>query len=203
MKYKIESIKPEDDYPNWVCLSSIDKKTFYDFIDYLYSLDRDIEVLPYIPGGAPLGIPKPYLDQTYIVRGIASDIKNKRDIDEILSQYFDGRLLDKNKRRCFHHIHFKEDVYEYLLDKGIDKDIIIKNIHIYKDKDVYKIDPSLVELANWIKEGHSVSMSRYVFIYMFRNEFIKYMASIGCEVEVDGGWILNSREREAGIAYRQ
>ena len=38
---------------NWVSLSSITKETIDGFIKYLYSLNRDINVLPYIPGGGP------------------------------------------------------------------------------------------------------------------------------------------------------
>ena len=59
MEYKISFVS---DVPNWVSISSIDRKTLDSFIDYLYSLKRDINVFPYIPGGGPFG--NPCLDKT-------------------------------------------------------------------------------------------------------------------------------------------
>ena len=89
-QYKIKFLKSNKN-PNWVNVSNIDKKTFNDFISYLYQLNRDIVVLPYIPGGGgPIHV-DPSTDRTYLVEGIADSIKNKTPINEILFSYFVNR----------------------------------------------------------------------------------------------------------------
>ena len=64
--YRISFLIPNE--YNWVNISSISDETLNEFANYLYSLDRDIEVLPYIPGGLHCGIcAYPELDRTYLV----------------------------------------------------------------------------------------------------------------------------------------
>ena len=127
---------------NWNSISSIDKETLDGFIDYLYSLDRHIQILPYIPGGGPFL--NPYLDKTYKVHQIVDDIKHKVPKDEMIKKRFDHFLEDYSNSEDDYHRFF----------------------------------------------------SRWVFIYMFRGEFKRYMNERGYEVVVDGGWVLNNERRE-------
>ena len=186
---------------NWVSLSSISKKDLDAFIEYLYSLTRDINVFPYISGGGPFG--NPYLDRTYVVRGIANDIKKKVPIDKVLNKYISR---DESEQSYFG-IHFIEDVYEFYLSLGIDEKIAFsaaksqyncENIKKYLMVGEFEHNEKLKAFAEWRGNDytHYPYQSRWVFIYMFRNEFKKYMHDKGFRVVVDGGWVLNDKNRE-------
>ena len=85
--YKISFLEPKAHW-NWVSVSSINKEAFLGFIDYLYRLDRDIEILPYIPGGLLAGMGgNPYMDKTYLVERIARKIKEKVPKEEIFEEF--------------------------------------------------------------------------------------------------------------------
>lgn len=191
----------------WVAsISSISKKDLMDFIDYLYGLKRDIHVFPYIPGGLSAGIiPKPFMDKTYIVKGIAKDIKDKIPVTKMLNVF----TRDNNNNDCFN-IHFSEDVYEFLLSLGVNEtaaleavtqqwheSTIKRNLMINK----FKKNKKLKEFAEWIGDDYLINpyCSRWMFIYMFRTEFKKYMYDKGCVVEVEGGWVLNDKRREMAL----
>ena len=114
------------DMPNWVSISSIDKKTLNSFIEYLYLLKRDINVFPYVSGGGPFG--NPHLDRISVPKAIAKDIKQKVPADKMLNNHISR---DENDKSCFG-IHFIEDVYEFYLSLGIDnKKAFEASIHQY------------------------------------------------------------------------
>lgn len=186
--------KKYEDYPNWVSISSIDKSLFYDFIEYLYSLDRKPLVLPYIPGGAPNGGAKPYMDKTYQVEILANDIVNKEPIQNVLNRfvYCLWNKTDKTKDISNpYQLFFIEDVYEYYLSLGIDK--AKARIQAYERYNTL-LDG---DCKKWLCDKYSFPFSsRWVFIYMFRTEFKKYMKNKGYQVDVDGGWVLNDKSRE-------
>lgn len=198
MEYKISFVS---DVPNWVSISSIDRKTLDSFIDYLYSLKRDINVFPYIPGGGPFG--NPCLDKTYVPKAIAKDIKQKVPVNKMLNNHI---TRDENDKSCFG-IHFIEDVYEFYLSIGIEKkrafETSINQYHCDEIKErlminSFKNNRKLRKFAEWKGNNyvHYPYHSRWVFIYMFRNEFKKYMHDRGYKVVVDGGWIINDKKRE-------
>ena len=185
---------------NWGNISSITKEFLDDFIKYLYSLDRDIEVYPYIPGGgAPLGI-NPYTDKTYIVTNLAKAIKNKESIYPLLDKYF---FHDEEHSNEFG-IYFVEDLFEFYLSMGIDTLRAFKaSIGHYNKQQILEEfsdikDDRLIRFANWRGNGylHIPNLSRWVFIYMFRNEFKNYIKDRNLEVSIPGGYILNSKKRE-------
>lgn len=202
MNYEIKFLEPKANW-NWVSVSSISKKDFDDFIDYLYNLDRDIEVLPYIPGGyaAPMHI-REDLDKTYLVKQIVGIIKDKKPVKEIYKaiRYF-------RKDEDFEtDIAFIEDVYELYLSLGVPQHISLEyaNEQVYPSSErsflsIYKGDKKVSEFINMfdIHNFYFPFFSRYAFVYMFRSEFINYMKSKGYDdVSVDGGWVLNGKERE-------
>lgn len=182
------------DYPNWISISSIDKKLFYDFIDYLYSLNRKPIVLPYIPGGAPNGGAKPYMDKTYQVEILANDIINKEPTYNMFNRFVyclwkkTDKIVDlSNPYQLF----FIEDVYEHYLSLRIDN---AKAKSLAYERYNASIDTNCKE---WLCDKYPFPfLSRWVFIYMFRTEFKKYMKDKGYEAVVDGGWVLNDRKRE-------
>lgn len=192
--YIITFDKKSNDYPNWISISSMDKKLFYDFVNCLYSLNRKPIVLPYIPGGAPNGGAKPYMDKTYQVELLADEIFRKVPIDNILNRFVyclwnkDDKIEDlSNLYRLF----FIEDVYEYYLSIGIEKEKAKEQVY---ERYNVTIDNGCKQ---WLCEKYPFPFSsRWVFIYMFRSEFKKYMYGKGCLVQVDGGWILNDKKRE-------
>jgi len=199
--YKITFLEPRLHW-NWVTVSSIDKETFLGFIDYLYNLDRDIEVLPYIPGGliACTGA-NPWMDKTYLVKRIARSIKDRKPKEEIFEEFTYISNKD-NKAQIF----FAEDVYEMLLSLGLTKEAAVQIANEHYNKNIIKtaISPStnsdlLKAFINQL-DSHFFYFpyhSRWIFIYMFRGEFVRYMKSIGYDdVSVDGGWVLNDKERE-------
>lgn len=59
----------------------------------------------------------------------------------------------------------------------------------------------LQNFANWIGDDYMIYpyYSRWVFIYMFRNEFKKYMHDKGYKIIVDGGWVINDKKREMDL----
>ena len=198
MEYKISFVS---DVPNWVSISSIDRKILYSFIDYLYSLKRDINVFPYIPGGGPFG--NPCLDKTYVPKAIAKDIKQKVPVNKMLNNHISR---DENDKSCFG-IHFIEDVYEFYLSIGIEKKRAFEaSINQYRCDEIkqrlminnFKNNRKLKKFAEWRGNDytHYPYHSRWVFIYMFRNEFKKYMHDRGYMVVVNGGWVINDKFRE-------
>ncbi len=202
MIYEISFIEPKAHW-NWVSVSSISKNIFLDFIDYLYSLDREIEALPYIPGGLVAGmVGKPYMDKTYLVKEIVEKIKDKEPKEEIF-EIFCHIKSAYNKAQIF----FIEDVYEMLLSFGLNKEQAakasinqpygerIKN-HIPSNLNSHRLELFVKQFADIWYFPYS---SRWQFIYMFRGEFIRYMKNKGYEVSVDGGWILNDKKREMNL----
>lgn len=197
-KIEITFISPN--YPNWANISSISKEFLNDFIKYLYSLNRDIEVYPYIPGGGvPLGI-NPNTDKTYIVKDLVKSIKNKESIYKVLDKYFFHVEDNSNEFG----IYFIEDLYEFYLSLGIDKSNSIKASlsHYNKNQILEEFknikDDRLFRYATWRGNGylHIPNLSRWVFIYMFRNEFENYMIDKHLDVSIKGGYILNNKRRE-------
>ena len=200
-KYKISfKYSKYNEGLNWVAVSSITKEDLNGFIEYLCSLNRDIEVLPFIPGGLIGFRVKADKDETKSVIQIAKDIKNKVDKDKMLNHHFPGDLYEKQ----FSTMHFIEDEYEFYLSLGIDKAPALNAIG-YDEARIkqflmvgeLKNNSKLKALAHrrsvWIQYP---KYSRYVFVYMFRKEFLKYMSSKGYDVESDGGWVLNDKKRE-------
>ena len=114
---------------------------------------------------------------------------------------------DKNDKGCYG-IHFIEDVYEFYLSLGIKEEDALTAVSAqYKEDDIklnlminnFKNNKKLKAFAEWkTNDGYSRNpyYSRWVFIYMFRNEFKKYMHDRGYKVEVEGGWVLNDKKRE-------
>lgn len=194
---------------NWALISTIDKKTFYEFAEYLYSLKRDIVVVPYIPGGLVSAvIPHPELDRTYLVRRIANDIIANVPICELLNKYFCHLWHDIKDYNNPYNIFFIEDLFEYLLSSGVlTKDEACKmsyDLPHYCKKYSLEDKPKTKELMMSFIKWHDthpthapyVGISRWNFIYMFRNEYLKYMDNKGYEVVVEGGWVLNDKKRE-------
>lgn len=194
------------DNPHWVSLSNIDKKTFYGFIDYLYSLDRNIIVLPYISGGLE-GPCKPVndKDRTDKVLSIVKDIKDKVPVHKMLTHYFsENNIISKR----FSKIHFNEDIFEFLLSLKINRGEAIKIAYRCQyGPDIKELQYLLLDrkhhntlkikaFLNWLKTGPNILRSRWMFIYMFRNEFKKYMNDRGYKVFVVDGWVLNNKKRE-------
>ena len=199
--YGISFLKPRAHW-NWVSVSTIDKETFQGFIDYLYDLDRDIEVLPYIPGGLSAGmIAKPNMDKTYLVERIVKRIKNKESREMMFREFTFVSDPEDNEAD----IHFVEDVYEMLLSFGLTQEDAteLANRQYYSD-DIKRDIPIRVDseqLEQFIEQFHNSCYfpyhSRWMFIYMFRGEFIRYITSKGYDgVSVEGGWVLNDKERE-------
>ena len=199
MIYEISFIEPKAHW-NWVSVSSINKDIFLDFIDYLYNLDREIEVLPYIPGGLVAAmIPKPYMDKTYLVKGIVEKIKAKEQKEELFEVFCHIKSAD-NQAKIF----FIEDVYEMLLSFGLTQEqaakVSIEQPFGERIKDHIPSNVNSHQLELFIKQfddsWYFPYGSRWIFIYMFRGEFIRYMKNKGYDTSVDGGWILNEKERE-------
>lgn len=205
MTYEITFLKPRAKW-NWVTVSSINKEDFSGFIDYLYNLDRDIEVQPYIPGGyaTPMHIKKD-LDKTYLVKEIVKIIKDKKPVSEIY------RIINFVRKDEEHEsdIAFIEDVYELYLSLRIPQDIALeyanKQIRPYDERSflsIYKGDERVKAFYRMF-EDHDFYFpfsSRYKFVYMFRNEFIRYIKTKGYDgVSVEGGWVLNDKEREIDL----
>ena len=196
------------DKPNWVNASNIDNKTFYDFIDYLYQLDRDINVLPYIPGGGGPLCCDPTTNKTYLVEDIASCIKEKIPFELIFNKAFPGRLVKcdnfTNPYNAF--VFFIEDTYE-LISNLCSKDAALNTcLKQYSAKEIRNLKTTQPEdqtklnlFADWIEEGYFPYISRWNFIYMFRNEFKKFMYDKGYTIKVEGGWVLNDKEREVKL----
>ena len=202
MNYKISFLEPRAKW-NWVTVSSISKETFNDFIDYLYSLNRDIEVLPYIPGGLLAGMgAKPDMDKTYLVKEIVGIIKDKKPVKEIYRTMW-SFWKDEDFETD---IAFIEDVYELYLFLGVPQYIALGycNEQICPSDErsflsIYKGNEKVDEFINMFKnhDFYFPFSSRYKLVYMFRNEFIRYMKSKGYDdVSVEGGWVLNDKERE-------
>lgn len=206
---KVYAIEFYLDTPNWVSLSSVDKETFYGFVDYLYSLDREIVVLPYICGGfTPPFRPVEDKDLTRNVIAIAKDIKNNAPIHDMLSSHFS--VLNNIKGK-YYEVHFIEDIFEALLSLGVNKEESIDIVRMYRDdifdKNIGRIRYQLLSIknintsevqdfVNWLDYKPHIRISRWEFIYMFRNEFKKYMSDKGYVVNPVGGWVLNNKERE-------
>ena len=200
--YEISFLEPKARW-NWVSVSSIAKETFDGFIDYLYNLDREIEILPYIPGGyaAPMHI-REDLDKTYLVKQIVGIIKDKKPVKEI----YKAMLFFRKDENYETDLAFIEDVYELYLSLGVPQHIALeysnKQIHPSDERSfllIYKGNEKVNEFINMFNahDFYFPFLSRYVFVYMFRSEFIKYMKSTGYNgVSVDGGWVLNDKERE-------
>ena len=207
-KYKEEyTISFYKDCPNWASLSSIDKKTFYSFIKYLYSLERKIVVLPYICGGqvGPCHA-DPTLDRTKDVSAIVEEIKNKTPIHEMLTHHFSCNNTRNNK---FLYIHFNEDLFEFFKSIGLDNNNALKQADycssIFCDVDEVKYRLENINGINhskaksfirWFKTKPKIHGSRWKFVYMFRNEFKKFMDEKGYFVNPIGGWVLNDKDRE-------
>ena len=201
--YKISFLEPRAHW-NWVSVSSISKEVFLGFIYYLYNLNRDIEILPYIPGGLVAGMgAKPHMDKTYMVRKIVRNIKNKEPIEEIFED-FSYIYEDDNKAK----IYFIEDVYEMLLSFGLTQEDAVEiakeqycNSKI-RDAIPICVNSELLEtfIGQLENSGYYPYHSGWTFIYMFRGEFIRYMKSLGYDdVSVDGGWVLNDKKREVEL----
>ena len=193
------------DSPNWVSFSNIDKNTFYSFIEYLYSLKRKIIALPYISGGWTVR-PVPDQDNTYKVLNIVKDINNKIPIHQMLAHYFSSKNMTKGK---FFNIHFNEDILEFLLSLGLNKNdaLQIADDYCRYIPNVYEVEYRLLNMKNinrskakafikWLETTPRIQNSRWMFIYMFRNEFRNFMNEKGYKVHPIGGWILNNKERE-------
>ena len=181
-------------YPNWISISSIDKKLFYDFIEYLYSLNRKPIVLPYIPGGAPNGGAKPYMNKTYQVELLADEIYKKVPINNLLNRFVyclwdkDDKIEDFNNP---YQLFFIEDVFEYYLSLEVDeakaKEQTYERYNTTIDGDCKK----------WLCDKYPFPFSsRWIFVYMFRSEFKKHVYDKGYEAIIDGGWVLNDFYRE-------
>ena len=206
---KVYHIRFFSDMPNWVSMSTIDKETLDEFIQYLYSLERRIVVLPYVCGGGGPVSSDPTTDRTYIPRAIAEGISKKVDIDTLLNENISHGLADKTN--CYG-IHFMEDVYEFYRSLGIENfraySAAIKQYHRNDNEEhlsygELKDNEKLQEFAKWIgyESGykHYPYQSRWVFVYMFRNEFKRFMEEKGYQVVVDGGWVLNNKFREVKL----
>ena len=205
MNYEITFLKPRVKW-NWVTVSSINKEDFLGFINYLYNLDRDIEIQPYIPGGyvAPMHI-KEDLDKTYLVKLIANIIKDKKPVSEIY------KIINFVRKEKEHEsdIAFIEDVYELYLSLRIPQGIALeyanKQIRPHDERSflsLYKGDERVKVFYKMFEDYdfYFPFSSRYKFVYMFRNEFIRYIKSKGYDdVSVEGGWVLNDKEREMRI----
>ena len=115
----------------------------------------------------------------------------------------------------YENIHFIEDLYEFYISLGIDEEEAYKLCINRYDSDSLKElnlfdkvnDKEKLEgLINWIDDHSPYETfgkinawpyrSRWMFIYMFRNVFKKFMDENGYKVVVDGGWVLNDKERE-------
>ena len=178
--------------PHWVSISNIPKNMMDDFISYLYELDREIILDKYIPGGFVGVAIRPYLDKTKLVKKIIKDIKNKVDVNEMLNNIHFS-LNDNNNPN---NLHFVEDLYEYYLSKGIEKEIAKKACYDYQSRhEVLKEDEEYQSILKWM-DNHWCFTSRWAFIYMFRHEFILFMRKEGYQVSVKNGWVLNDKQRE-------
>lgn len=203
--YLIKFNKSSEEQPNWVSFSNIDKTTFDEFVDYLYLLKRNINVLPYISGGMTV-IPHDDLDRTYVVERIVDDIKKGISKTELLNKHFVHRWNHQNSYMNPFNLFFKEDVYEF-----IEENTKLSRNDVYRlvnklpycsciDKDVFN-DSEIYETFNsWLSNNQEhnpwIGTSRWEFIYMFRNEFKKFMHDKKHRVVVDGGWVLNDKQRE-------
>ena len=202
MNYEITFLKPRAEW-NWVTVSSISKDVFSGFLDYLYNLGRDIEVQPYIPGGyaSPMHI-RDDLDRTYLVEQIVKLIKEKKPFTEIFKVIRFINAKEEYETDTF----FIEDVYELYLSLGVPQDIALHyaNEQIRPSDErsflpIYKEDKRAKPFIDMFEKDpfYFPFSSRYKFIYMFRNEFVRYMKTKGYDdVSVEGGWILNDKERE-------
>jgi len=196
---------------NWALISSIYKNTFNQFIDYLYSLKRDIPVQPYISGGlvGPMHAVLD-LDKTFKVKMLVEAIKNKVPKDNMLNYFlYCGWVFPKPKLDIDnkYNIHFIEDVYELLILIANDEKILFDYISYQKTSQIPDNVFGNVELWHDIRqqlidyEKRSLLpvLSRWVFIYMFRNEFRSFMKKRGYEVIVEDGWVLNDKKRELSL----
>ena len=208
--YLIKFIYPGK-HPNWANISNIDKKTFDEFVDYLYSLKRNIDVLPYISGGMIGMHILEDLDRTYIVKDIVDDIKKSLPKNELFDKYFVHRWNHPDTYKNPFNLFFKEDVYEFVM-KNIkthcsERDIynFVNDLPYAKsiEKDIFDNSDLFNTFNSWLFDNQVhdpwIGTSRWDFIYMFRNEFIQYMNDRGYEVVVEGGWVLNDKERETRL----
>lgn len=205
--YKISFKKNSHHNYRWrASISSISKKELLNFIKYLYSLNRDILVFPYLPGGLSGVALRPYMNKTDLVKNIAKDIEDKVPIDKMLNKNFNR---DKNDRSTYG-IHFSEDVYEFYLSLGIDEKLAYEAVsaqwcarQIKENLLINKLrsNRKLKRFIEWIGDDYlrDPFWSRWTFIYMFRTEFKKYMYDKGYIVEVEGGWVLNDKKREMAL----
>ena len=196
--------KSPNKLPNWVNISNIDKTTLDEFIDYLYALKRNINILPYICGGLSPG-PHADLDRTYLVQRIVDDIKKNFPKNELLNKHivhcWDYPETYDNPFDLF----FKEDVYEFMeknttLSKN-DLCCFVSDLPYTKvvKKKIFKNIEIFNTFSLWLTNNEHnpwIGTSRWEFIYMFRNEFKKFMRDKGYKVVVDGGWVLNDKQRE-------
>ena len=196
MNYEISFLEPKA-YRNWVSVSSISKEVFLGFIDYLYSLDRDIEVLPYIKCEM---FTESNTDKTYLVKRIARIIKDKCPKEDIFEEF---TYIPEDDNEA--HVYFIEDIYEMLLSFGLTQEfaVDIARSHYCNDELDRQIpiavnSERLKTLITQLEgSGYFPYHSRWMFIYMFRGEFVRYMKSKGYDdVSVEGGWVLNDKERE-------
>lgn len=199
-EYRITFLEPRTPW-NWATVTSIDKATFLGFVDYLYNLDRDIEIQPFIQCGFTSSSKiKPNMDKTYLVKRIVRRIKDNDSKEEVFEE-FTYLYNEDNKAQIF----FIEDVYEMLLSFGLTKDFAIEiaNKH-HCSNDFEKDIPICVndELLGMFMKQFEYSAyypyhSRWMFVYMFRNEFIRYMKFLGYDsVSVDGGLLSNDKEEK-------
>lgn len=192
------------DKPNWIAISNIDKETLDSFIDYLYSLERNINIFPYVSGGMTV-VPHDEMDRTFLVKRIVGDIKKKIPKNEMLNRQFVHRWDDSNYPNPFN-LFFKEDLYEFI---ERNTKLSIEDIRCIVDITPYsrRLENNHFDSAELYEEFNTwhagipgsipwIGTSRWEFVYMFRNEFKKYMHDRGYKVVVDGGWVLNSKERE-------
>ena len=198
---------------NWATISSIDKKTFNQFINYLYSLKRNIPIQPYISGGlvGPMHAVLD-LDKTFKVEMLVEAIKNKVPKDRMLNYFLNySWILPKPKIDIDnkYNIHFIEDVYELLIPITND----VESIFYYIKKKITRVIEMPDEKFDNIELWHDIrqeltnfnnnsllpQLSRWVFVYMFRHEFRSFMNKRGYEVIVDGGWVLNDKKRELSL----
>jgi hypothetical protein len=194
-----------EDVPNWVSISNIDKKTFYDFIDYLYSKEIKI-IYPYVPGGfvGPCHAARDK-NETYKLENIVKSIKNKKPIHSLLNHYFVNHEYSPEPK--FSYFHFTEDVLECILSFGVSNSEANRLYNLcYSDFDEFKFQISSYNTKHSRKNERLIKFleinrkymtySRWIFIYMFRNEFRKFMYDKGFKVFPIGGWVLNDKLRE-------
>ena len=195
-------------FPNCFGISNIDKTTFDEFVDYLYSLKRDIHVLTFVFGAMyGLGITK--LDGTRDVKAIAEDIKNGVPKNELLNQRFVFQSRTPVDYANPFNLFFKEDVCEFLekntkLSKSNIRHLVADlPWKLVVEKDMFYSSKVFEDFNSWLTDnnGHKpwIKYSRWNFVYMFRSEFREFMDKKNYRVVVEGGWVLNSKQREVAL----